>query len=49
MKAAFGRVWKLEEMGGSIIGGTFKLIQDRIKIPMPPRDPYAPVHSHDLH
>ena len=42
MKATFGRVWKLEDMGGSILGGTFKLIQNRNNIPTPPRDPYAP-------
>ncbi|KAE8697234.1 Protoporphyrinogen oxidase [Hibiscus syriacus] len=39
MKAAFGRVWKLEEIGGSIIGGTFQTIQERNKTPKPPRDP----------
>ena len=39
MKAAFGRVWKLEQIGGSIIGGTFKTIQERNKTPKPPRDP----------
>lgn len=38
MKAAFGKVWKLEEIGGSIIGGAFKLIQDRKNNPPPPRD-----------
>jgi oxygen-dependent protoporphyrinogen oxidase len=37
MKAAFGKVWKLEEIGGSIIGGTFKMIQDRKNNP-PPRN-----------
>ncbi|MBA0652819.1 hypothetical protein Goklo_020045 [Gossypium klotzschianum] len=42
MKAAFGRVWKLEEIGGSIIGGTFKTIQERNKTPKPPRDPRLP-------
>lgn len=42
MKAAFGRVWRLEEMGGSIIGGTFKLIQEKRKNPTPPRDPRLP-------
>uniref|UniRef100_A0A6N2MZK8 Amine oxidase domain-containing protein n=1 Tax=Salix viminalis TaxID=40686 RepID=A0A6N2MZK8_SALVM len=29
MKAAFGKVWNLEQTGGSIIGGTFKTIQER--------------------
>ncbi|XP_020254374.1 protoporphyrinogen oxidase, chloroplastic [Asparagus officinalis] len=42
MKAAFGRVWKLEQNGGSIIGGTFKAIQERNKSPKPPRDPNLP-------
>ncbi|KAG6487843.1 hypothetical protein ZIOFF_056579 [Zingiber officinale] len=39
MKAAFGKVWKLEQNGGSIIGGTIKAIQERNKIPKQPRDP----------
>eukprot|EP00249_Psilotum_nudum_P014740 c24977_g1_i1 orf=242-1966(+) len=42
MKAAFGRVWRLEETGGSIIGGTFKLIQDRRRNPPSPRDERLP-------
>ncbi|XP_078445112.1 flavin containing amine oxidoreductase family [Wolffia australiana] len=42
MKAAFGKVWKLEQNGGSIIGGTVKAIQDRSKNPKPPRDPRLP-------
>lgn len=42
MKAAFARVWKLEEMGGSILGGTFKLIQEKKKNPPPPRDSRLP-------
>ncbi|KAF3787368.1 Protoporphyrinogen oxidase [Nymphaea thermarum] len=42
MKAAFGKVWKLEQNGGSIIGGTFKAIQERRKNPPPPRDPRLP-------
>ncbi|XP_062084820.1 protoporphyrinogen oxidase 1, chloroplastic [Humulus lupulus] len=42
MKAAFGKVWKLEQNGGSIIGGTFKAIQERNKAPKPPRDPRLP-------
>ncbi|KAI5067353.1 hypothetical protein GOP47_0017881 [Adiantum capillus-veneris] len=42
MKAAFGRVWRLEEMGGSIIGGTFKLIQEKRNNFAPPRDPRLP-------
>lgn len=39
MKAAFGKVWKLEENGGSIIGGAFKAIQARNKAPKTTRDP----------
>lgn len=39
MKAAFGKVWKLEQNGGSIIGGTFKAIQERKKAPKAERDP----------
>jgi len=42
MKGAFGKVWRLEEIGGSIIGGTIKAIQDRNKKPKPPRDPRLP-------
>ncbi|MQL71830.1 hypothetical protein Taro_004175 [Colocasia esculenta] len=42
MKAAFGRVWRLEQNGGSIIGGTFKAIQERSKSGKPPRDPRLP-------
>ncbi|KAJ6404263.1 hypothetical protein OIU84_012446 [Salix udensis] len=42
MKAAFGKVWNLEQIGGSIIGGTFKTIQERNKNPKPPRDPRLP-------
>ncbi|KAL5138535.1 Protoporphyrinogen oxidase 1, chloroplastic [Glycine soja] len=42
MKAAFGKVWKLEKNGGSIIGGTFKAIQERNGASKPPRDPRLP-------
>ncbi|EEE54354.1 hypothetical protein OsJ_01351 [Oryza sativa Japonica Group] len=42
MKAAFGKVWRLEDTGGSIIGGTIKTIQERGKNPKPPRDPRLP-------
>ncbi|XP_030471495.1 protoporphyrinogen oxidase 1, chloroplastic [Syzygium oleosum] len=42
MKAAFGKVWKLEQIGGSIIGGTFKTIQEKNKAPAAPRDPRLP-------
>nr|XP_048336668.1 protoporphyrinogen oxidase 1, chloroplastic isoform X2 [Ziziphus jujuba var. spinosa] len=42
MKAAFGKVWNLEQNGGSIIGGTFKAIQERNRAPKPPRDPRLP-------
>ncbi|KAI9182097.1 hypothetical protein LWI28_022071 [Acer negundo] len=42
MKAAFGKVWKLEQNGGSIIGGTFKGIQEKNKAPKQPRVPRLP-------
>ncbi|KAI3449323.1 hypothetical protein Pfo_005988 [Paulownia fortunei] len=42
MKAAFGKVWKLEQNGGSIIGGTFKAIQEKSSSPAAPRDPRLP-------
>ncbi|XP_044493256.1 protoporphyrinogen oxidase 1, chloroplastic [Mangifera indica] len=42
MKAAFGKVWKLEQNGGSIIGGTFKAIQEKNRSPKQPRDPRLP-------
>ncbi|XP_065859895.1 protoporphyrinogen oxidase 1, chloroplastic [Euphorbia lathyris] len=42
MKAAFGKVWMLEQNGGSIIGGAFKTIQERKKTQKPPRDPRLP-------
>ncbi|CAN4106544.1 unnamed protein product [Withania somnifera] len=42
MKAAFGKVWKLEQTGGSIIGGTFKAIKERSSTPKPLRDPRLP-------
>ncbi|GER50162.1 protoporphyrinogen oxidase [Striga asiatica] len=42
MKAAFGKVWKLEQTGGSIIGGTFKAIQEKSKSPKKSRDPRLP-------
>ncbi|KEH43181.1 putative protoporphyrinogen oxidase [Medicago truncatula] len=42
MKAAFGKVWRLEQNGGSIIGGAFKAIQERNKVSKPPRDPRLP-------
>ncbi|GLU16652.1 hypothetical protein SLE2022_330730 [Rubroshorea leprosula] len=42
MKAAFGKVWKLEQNGGSIIGGTFKTIQEKNKAPKPTQDPRLP-------
>ncbi|GLU07155.1 hypothetical protein SLE2022_241220 [Rubroshorea leprosula] len=38
MKAAFGKVWELEQNGGSIVGGTFKAIQEKNKAPKPTRD-----------
>ena len=42
MKAAFGKVWRLEKNGGSIIGGAFKAIQERNAASKPPRDPRLP-------
>ncbi|KAK7344329.1 hypothetical protein VNO77_13802 [Canavalia gladiata] len=42
MKAAFGKVWRLEKNGGSIIGGTFKALQERNGASKPPRDPRLP-------
>jgi protoporphyrinogen oxidase len=42
MKAAFGKVWRLEDIGGSIVGGTIKLLQERKKNPPPPRDTRLP-------
>jgi protoporphyrinogen/coproporphyrinogen III oxidase len=39
MKAAFGKVWRLEDVGGSIIGGTIKTIQEKGNNPKPERDP----------
>ncbi|GAB4830647.1 fatty-acyl coenzyme A oxidase [Ancistrocladus abbreviatus] len=42
MKAAFSKVWNLEQQGGSIIGGTFKTMQERRSIPKPPQDPRLP-------
>ena len=39
MKAAFGKVWRLEKNGGSVIGGTFKALQERKSASKPPRDP----------
>ncbi|XP_027118697.2 protoporphyrinogen oxidase, chloroplastic-like [Coffea arabica] len=42
MKAAFGKVWKLEQNGGSIIGGTIKALKDRSSSAKVPRDPRLP-------
>lgn len=42
MKAAFGKVWRLEDIGGSIIGGVAKLIGDGRKNPSPPWDADLP-------
>lgn len=35
-------MYDLEKKGGSIIGGTFKLLQERKQNPPPPRDPRLP-------
>ncbi|CAL1398777.1 unnamed protein product [Linum trigynum] len=42
MKAAFGKVWNLEQTGGSIVGGAFKAIQERNKNPKPPQESRMP-------
>eukprot|EP00192_Tetraselmis_astigmatica_P003616 CAMPEP_0117682508 /NCGR_PEP_ID=MMETSP0804-20121206/19706_1 /TAXON_ID=1074897 /ORGANISM="Tetraselmis astigmatica, Strain CCMP880" /LENGTH=573 /DNA_ID=CAMNT_0005492643 /DNA_START=52 /DNA_END=1773 /DNA_ORIENTATION=+ len=42
MKASFGKVWDLEEKGGSIVGGALKLMSERKANPPPPRDPRLP-------
>ncbi|XP_071715729.1 protoporphyrinogen oxidase 1, chloroplastic [Rutidosis leptorrhynchoides] len=42
MKAAFGKVWKLEQNGGSIIGGALKALQKKNKSKKIPRDPRLP-------
>ncbi|XP_042483345.1 protoporphyrinogen oxidase 1, chloroplastic-like [Macadamia integrifolia] len=42
MKAAFEKVWKLEQNGGSIISGAFKAIRERNKGSKPSRDPRLP-------
>ncbi|CAI7795808.1 unnamed protein product [Closterium sp. NIES-54] len=42
MKAAFGKVWRLEQLGGSIFGGSMKLIKEKQANPPPPRDPRLP-------
>ena len=46
MKAAFGKVWTLEQKGGSIIAGTLKTIQERKNNPPPPRDPSVITITH---
>ncbi|GAQ80272.1 oxygen-dependent protoporphyrinogen oxidase [Klebsormidium nitens] len=42
MKAAFGKVQRLEDIGGSIVGGSLKLIKERKANPPPPPDPRLP-------
>ncbi|GFR52539.1 hypothetical protein Agub_g15114 [Astrephomene gubernaculifera] len=42
MKAAFYKIWVLEKMGGSLVGGSLKLLQQRRSNPPPPRDPRLP-------
>lgn len=42
MKAAFGKVWDLEQNGGSILGGAFKAIQKRSRTQRLPRDTRLP-------
>jgi oxygen-dependent protoporphyrinogen oxidase len=42
MKAAFERIWVLEQKGGSLVGGAIKLFQERRANPPPPRDADLP-------
>lgn len=42
MKAAFGRVWKLEQNGGSIIGGTINALKEKSRSSNLPRNPQLP-------
>jgi oxygen-dependent protoporphyrinogen oxidase len=42
MKAAFGKIWVLEQKGGSLVGGGLKLMQEKKDNPGPPRDPRLP-------
>ncbi|GMH20935.1 hypothetical protein Nepgr_022777 [Nepenthes gracilis] len=42
MKAAFEKVWNLEQKGGSIIAGVVKTMQERRNIPKPSRNPHLP-------
>jgi len=42
MRAAFGKVWDLEQKGGSIIGGVLALMKDKKANPPPERDPRLP-------
>jgi protoporphyrinogen/coproporphyrinogen III oxidase len=42
MKAAFGKVWDLEQKGGSIVGGVLSLLKERKANPPPPRDARLP-------
>lgn len=42
MKAAFNKIWILEQKGGSLVGGAIKLFQERKANPAPPRDPRLP-------
>ncbi|CAM8943513.1 unnamed protein product [Rhodiola kirilowii] len=42
MKAAFGKVWKLEQNGGSIIGGALGAFRGRSSSSIPTRDPRLP-------
>ena len=42
MKAAFGKVYDLEQKGGSIMGGVLALLKERKANPPPPRDARLP-------
>jgi hypothetical protein len=36
------QIWSLEKDGGSLVGGSIQLLQERKKNPPPPRDPKLP-------
>jgi hypothetical protein len=42
MEAAFQKIWVLEKMGGSLVGGALKLFQERRANPPAPRDARLP-------
>mmetsp|Transcript_14428 Transcript_14428/g.27858 ORF Transcript_14428/g.27858 Transcript_14428/m.27858 type:complete len:593 (+) Transcript_14428:118-1896(+) len=42
MKAAFGKIWILENKGGSLVGGALNLMKEKKDNPPPARDPRLP-------